>query len=284
VNNSELAKQSEKTIDSTIMDYLMWDICNPWAYFSELSSTHPLLSKRFRRLLSLKGEKLKIGSNFMGYLNFVVDVFFEYVSAFFAIFGSYSVLIVTGYTALLDNELYYTWTSICSLPIFFYCIGSFMKYSFAYCGKVGRFKIEELLKMTNVSVVRSVPVIIEGTILEMSRYDFFSDFIVVGDETGIIIVQIKLALERIGLKYEEFIGSKIRVKGYYRRTFLPYVEPDELYLIDSSFAQRKIGGYEFKDFWLFCLISFFFFSIVVFIMGLLIFLEETGFIKIFMKG
>jgi len=212
---------------------MAWDLWNPWAFFLELKSTHPLPAKRIVELDRL-AEK-------MGKLPFIKfeerrpesywDEFIEDVLV--------SNLWVFSFPLSLLVFLYSDFTK--AVGTFFVSLGVFiliyfltLKYPFSFKKR----NVGELLEDVKVSPVRSRPVILKGRIIGRGVPGlFYSEDLKLDDGTGLVLLDYHQIANFIDFLVgvfatEEKIGQEVEVWGWYRRKIIPYVE----------IYKMKIGG------------------------------------------
>ena len=90
--------------------------------------------------------------------------------------------------------------------------------------------VEELLGEVKVSNVTSVPAILEGRIIGRGNPGcIFNEDFVIQDNTGIMFLDYNQPLYIINkvfalFKSQEYFDKTIKVKGWYRRGLVPYME------------------------------------------------------------
>ena len=117
--------------------------------------------------------------------------------------------------------------------------------------------IEELLGEIKVSGVTSIPCIVKGTIIGRGNpgYIFSEDFIL-QDETGIIFLDYSQPLAIINtlfalLKSKEYHNKEVEIKGWYKRSPIPYIE---IYEITLDGKTKRCATYGFTKFLILALI------------------------------
>ncbi len=96
--------------------------------------------------------------------------------------------------------------------------------------------VADLLSEVKVSGVTSIPCIIKGEIIGRGNpgYIFSEDF-VIKDETGIIFLDYNQPLSLINklfalLKSKKYINKQVEIKGWYKRSPIPYIEIHSIYI------------------------------------------------------
>ena len=110
----------------------------------------------------------------------------------------------------------------------------YIKFKRAHKGGYQDNKIANLLGEVKVSNVTSVPCILEGNVIGRGNPGcIFNEDFVLRDETGIIFLDYNQPLTVVNkifalFKSKEYMDKKIKVKGWYRRCPVPYVEIFEM--------------------------------------------------------
>ena len=209
----------------SIKDVMRWDLWNPWAFYYELHSTHPLTAKRINAISSyaismkqtpyLVFKKEKPESYWD---DFFVDIFILYLPYILGLSGFLFWFLSTSYKYNL-------------ILTFIFCVslGALIRTLKVYpSGRFRRYSVASLLKIIKVSPVRSYPVALRGYILGRAEAgNIFSEDFVLKDPTGIIFLNhepfgfnILFALFR----YKKFQGKDVLVTGWYRRSPTSYIE------------------------------------------------------------
>jgi len=225
-----------------IEDTMKWDLWNPWAFYYELHSTHPLTAKRINALSSyarnmkqqpLISFKAKKPESYWD--DFLKDCFIlslPYICAIgFLIWQFFSLEKNVPIKEFLSFKPFPKEHLI--LAVSFFSIGALIRTLKAYpLGQFRKYTISSLLKIIKVSPVCSYPVTINGYILgKGDAGNIFSEDLVLRDKTGMIF----LNHEPIGFniifalwRYKRFMGKEVIVKGWYRRSPAPYIETSSI--------------------------------------------------------
>jgi len=227
---------------------MKWDLWNPWATVYELNSTHPLPAKRIRRLEEMAGKmgrtsaydfKLQKPESFFD--EFIFDVFVKYlpILAFLIIFILSLVFIPIYYyvdTLTLVGASFGSALTITS-------IFSLLKTIFKYPGKnFPERKVASLLGEVKVSAIRPIPATIKGRIIGRGIPGlFWSEDMVIQDDSGFIVIDYRQPLSIINLLFglfvtEKMIGKDAVAEGWYRRSPTPHLE---MYRITTDDKVRK---------------------------------------------
>ena len=226
----------------SIKNAMKWEMWNPWAFIYELKSTHPLISKRLLEISKHSNDykqepfitfDLQKEESYMD--DFLIEVLIKY-SPLLAI-------IITGIFCLLDN----------SKMMSFIGIGGIITLGLSYIGflrshKAGYQKstVRDLLGEVKVSGVTSIACELEGTVIGKGDPGcIFNEDFTLKDETGIIFLdynQPMFLLNKIFaiFKSHQYIDKPIKIKGWYRRSPVPYVE---IYEMEVEGKKKKIFTY-----------------------------------------
>ncbi len=229
--------------EANIKNAMKWEMWNPWALWFQFNSTHPLISKR---LIAISKRSEEFGQR--PYIVFDLEKPESYVDDFF--------------TELLIKFLP-TLCIICTIIAVIF----FTKYLFivigagllltvitAYMGFNRAHKnndytettVRDLLGEVKVSHITSVPCILKGTIIGRGNPGcIFNEDFIIKDSTGIIFLDYNQPLFVLNkvfalFKSKEYFDKEVTVKGWYRRSPVPYVEIKE-YTIDG--VTKKIWTY-----------------------------------------
>ena len=216
-----------------LIDTMKWDLWNPWAKFYELNATHPLVADRIRHLSDqskaldqrpfLTFDATKPESYWD---EFSIDVLVHVgpLIMFLLAFGVGGYMYAAdGTTGPLGVLLLIAGLSYVGRTFFSYPSDTFPDHSVASC-----------LKHVKVSGIRGVPVSIDGTLIGRGVPGLiWSEDFVLQDETGIMFLDYRQPL-RIWefffglLRNEDYQDRSVRVKGWYRRSPVPYIELKEI--------------------------------------------------------
>ncbi|HEY9637836.1 MAG TPA: M48 family metalloprotease [Coleofasciculaceae cyanobacterium] len=219
----------------------LWDLFNPWGWWMELSSTHPLTGKRVRAL-STYAEQLGLPTEFdMGrvvgesrnlskkklYSNFIGDLllycampigFFMGLAVGFAIKGAFP-------------------TAPVSLAIIGLGLGTLLR-TFVMFPSFKQAPESDILKLMSdpyASPLRGQPVKLHGELIGRgdAGYQFGSD-LKVQDRTGMIYLHYASRFGPIGNflfgmnRVKKLLGAQVGVTGWFRRGVAPWVDITQL--------------------------------------------------------
>ena len=272
INNAKISKgmaissyNNGGVTKENIVNSMRWEKWNIWAKINELNSTHPLISKR---LLAISERSEEFGQE--PYIEFnenktemYLDDFLIEVGILFApiliIFLTFLICIINYEKALLIAGI---GGLLCTISLFVLLNRKHKNKGYKETN------VAELLSQVKVSEVTSIPCILEGKIIGRGNPGcIFNEDFVLQDETGIIFLdynQPLVVIEKIFalFKSKEYFDKKVKVKGWYRRGMVPYVE---VYSIEIDGKVKKCHTYNVAKvfYWIFAIIS-----VICIIMGL----------------
>ena len=221
INNKELIKNSMK-----------WEMWNPWGFICELNSTHPLISKRLINISAHSKEyqqepfitfDLVKPESYVD--DFLIELLISYAPVLTILIG---IILAFAIENGRKNTLFIGGTLVLT------AILCYIKFKRAHKGGYQDNKIANLLGEVKVSNVTSVPCILEGNVIGRGNPGcIFNEDFVLRDETGIIFLDYNQPLTVVNkifalFKSKEYMDKKIKVKGWYRRCPVPYVEIFEM--------------------------------------------------------
>ncbi|MGD9496928.1 MAG: M48 family metalloprotease [Armatimonadota bacterium] len=209
---------------------MKWDLWNPWAFFLELRSTHPLPAKRIRalgRLAQIAGQPAAFEIPQRPRESYWDEFGMDLLVAALPLIGLLAG--VAGGVALGFGQ---------AMPVTGFALIAF-GLGLGWLGKLALVyptrafspgRVAELVGEVKASPVRPVPVRLEGEVIGRGIPGlYWGDDLVLQDSTGFILLQYRqpiAALEFLfGLfRAESFIGQRVTVLGWYRRAPIPYLE------------------------------------------------------------
>jgi heat shock protein HtpX len=229
-----------------IKNAMKWEMWNPWAKWFEFNSTHPLISKRLQAI-----SKLSTKYNQEPYIvfdleqpeSYVDDFLIEVLISFLPAVAIIATLIV-GILCFTGENLLPVVGAGLILTVFF----SYIKFKRAHKTDYEDTNVENLLGEVKVSHITSVPCILKGTIIGRGNPGcIFNEDFVIKDQTGIIFLDYNQPLTIMNkifalFKSQEYFDKEVKVKGWYRRSPVPYVEIYE-YEVDGK--TKKVYTYKF---------------------------------------
>lgn len=224
-----------------IKEAMKWELWSPWALLYEFVSTHPLLAKR---LLALGEVSRELGQE--PFIEFDEERpetdKKQFIIELVTMFAPW-IIFIAGIIA-----------AFCNLPKFFFFIGLFgviamaaMLYKFAHTHPTKGFEettIDALLGKSSVSGIVSIPCVLKGLIIGRGDADcIFSDEYVLKDPTGMIFLDYDVMTfiwkrDFTLFRKRKIIDRNITVRGWYRRSPVPYVEIQR-YTVDN---RKKHGA------------------------------------------
>ncbi|GAB4319708.1 MAG: hypothetical protein Kow0069_23390 [Promethearchaeota archaeon] len=248
----------------TIQKAAAWDLRNPWARYYELFSTHPLPAKRIRELnktaeewglapridLTRSDEVLEqqgAGKTLVD--EFVVDLFFYALPLliFLGLVGFTIWWIVdyltAGRLAAWGIDLREVW----AVGIAFVGLAMVVKTRFKYGGgkDFKKATVSDLVSSVKVSPIRPIPCKLEGKLIGRGVPGLvFSEDMVLQDSTGFITLDYDIGIGFINtlfaiFKVDRLVGRRAKVKGWYRRAPVPYVQIDRIWVEGQRFRNFK---------------------------------------------
>lgn len=236
----------------------LWDLFNPWGWWMELNSTHPLTGKRVRALTTY-AEQMGLNTEFdMGlviregnqlskgklYGNFVGDIILFNLQ-WIAIIGG---LIVGSILSTNVNI-----APIFGIPLIAFGVATLIKTFIMYpnFAQAQETDIFELMCDPYASPLRGKPVKLDGQLIGRgdAGYAFGSD-LKLQDPTGMIFSRYASRFGAIGnflfgwRKVQKLIGSQVKVIGWFRRGVAPWLD-----LIEMKTPNQTVNSYH--RFWSF---------------------------------
>ena len=236
INNKELIKNSMK-----------WEMWNPWGFICELNSTHPLISKRLINISAHSKEYNQepfITFDLVKPESYVDDFFIELLICYAPIMTMIIGVLLGAFINKGDNMILFLGGALLITAILCY-----IKFKRAHKSGYQENKIANLLGEVKVSNITSIPCTLEGNVIGRGNPGcIFSEDFILRDETGIIFLDYNQPLTIINkifaiFKSKEYMDKKIKVKGWYRRCPVPYVE---IYEMEIDGKTKKIYTYYFS--------------------------------------
>lgn len=233
----------QKSKDPEVLDSaIAYDLNSPWAFFLELSSSHPLTGKRLISLADIatnQGIKPIINSQKIRSLqidkgklwrNFFLDLFFDYLP----LIGGVIAFVLGFYLFYPISTLALTFkliiTGLKLIPIILIGVGLGLlinaSYKFPSLSKKVRTTVTNMMKNIYVSPIRGTPVSLKGKIVGRGIPGLiFSEDLLIDDGTGIIVLDYESIIPVLGnlvfslKRVEKLIGENVSVDGWFVRGF-----------------------------------------------------------------
>lgn len=235
-------------IDKThIKNAMKWELWNTWAKWYELNSTHPMISKRLQAI-----DRLAPQYGRAPFVNFDLQKPESYLDDFFREIGisiapviAFLAAAVVAAVLFIQERMGLLWVAAVLLIVS--AVLSLLKYRFTHpANAYHEATVAGLLAEPKVSGIRSIPCELKGTII--GRGDpgcIFNEDYVLQDESGIIFLDYNQPLFILNkifalFKAKENLDRTATVRGWYRRSPVPYVE---LYTIETGGKTKKIFTY-----------------------------------------
>ncbi len=246
--SKSLVVSTNNNIDdkSLIKNSMKWEMWNPWGFICELNSTHPLISKRLINISAHSPEynqepfitfDLQKTESYLD--DFFLELFISYAPALVLIIG-----VIIGFLYKEGERSLF----VIGLALILTAILCFIKFKRAHKSGYKENNIANLLGEVKVSNVTSIPCVLEGNVIGRGNPGcIFNEDFILRDETGIIFLDYNQPLTIVNkifaiFKSKEYMDKKIRVKGWYRRCPVPYVEIFEMEIDGKT---KKIYTYYF---------------------------------------
>jgi len=211
-----------------IQETMAWDLWNPWAFFYELGSTHPLPAKRILALGKNAEEKGQ-----MPYVTFDLKKTESYWDDFLGdVFMKHSwwivsipLCVVLGWFQLVPL--------IVLIPLFLLVAGlmGFLYLRFYHYPPGFRdTNVQELVRNPKAGPVRGMPVRLRGRVIGRGVPGlFFSEDLKIEDETGLMLIDYRSIFRFVDFfmgifATQQLVGQEVTVEGWYRRPIVPMIE------------------------------------------------------------
>ena len=244
---SVVSMTDDGTVDkSRIKNAMKWEMWNPWAKWFEFNSTHPLISKRLLAISKRSKEynqepyivfDLEKKESYVD--DFLLEVLISFLPGLFGIATA-----ILGFIAISAEDK--SLIKFTGLGLLLTVIFSYIKFRRSHRAGYQETNVANLLSEVKVSHITSVPCILKGRIIGRGNPGcIFNEDFVIKDETGIIFLDYNQPLNILNkifalFKSEEYFDKEVIVKGWYRRSPVPYVEILE-YTIGSK--KKKVYTY-----------------------------------------
>ena len=242
---------STKVSKKAIKNAMKWEKWNYWAKWYEINSTHPLISKRLEAI-SERCEEFKqkpyIVFDLKKDANYGKMFFFEFL---LVLIPTLAFIATITFLLLFLNDRNTVWFKYAMCICGFIAVGfEYILFRVKYRKKdFKKSTVEELLGETKVSGITPVECELKGSVIGRGDpgYIFSEDF-VIRDKTGIMFLDYKQPLWLVNkifayFKAKTFIDKEVIVKGWYRRSPVPYVE---IFTIEMDGKKKKVITYYFK--------------------------------------
>jgi heat shock protein HtpX len=240
---------------------MKWEMWNPWALWFQFNSTHPLISKR---LIAISKRSEEFGQR--PYIVFDLEKPESYVDDFFI---ELLIKYLPGIFFLAAFIVFAVFMGLENVNMSFLCAGIlgiigtiflFIRFKRSHRGGYKATTIRDLLGEVKVSGVTSVSCELEGNVIGKGDPGcIFNEDFTIKDQTGIIFLDYNQPLWILNkifalFKSHQYIDKIIKVRGWYRRSPVPYVEIYE-YEIDGKV--KKIFTYGLTIAWYIILLIIF---------------------------
>ena len=235
--------ENNQVSERHIKNAMKWEMWNPWAFWFELKSTHPLISKRLLKISSRSEEfhqRPYIVFDLEKPESYVDDFFIELLIRFLPLI-CIILTIVCGFIFAEKIML------VIGIGLLLTVVAAYIGFNRSHKNNDYEDRtISDLLGEVKVSHVTSIPCTLKGTIIGRGNPGcIFNEDFIIKDSTGIIFLDYNQPLNIINkifalFKSKEYFDKEVTVKGWYRRSPVPYVEIKE-YTVDGQ--TKKIWTY-----------------------------------------
>ena len=233
---------------------MQWDLWNPWALYYELHSTHPLVAKRLLYLSDQAAHQEQEPFIIFDrrqpesyWDDFLVDLFMMVLPTLCFLLGIAAFIGTLLLAPGIGPVRALVWLAG---GIALAGIGSLIKTHRVYRKDFfPHLSIAALLHKVKVSAVRPVPATVTGTVIGKGVPGLiWSEDFVLKDRTGILFLNYRQPLALWNwlfglLRAERYQGKEVRVRGWYRRSPVPYLEIYHLDVVDGSQPSRNCYSY-----------------------------------------
>ena len=234
-----------KVSKTKIKNAMKWEMWNPWAKWYEINSTHPLISKRIIAITSKcqnYNQEPYIVFDLQKTESYVDDFLLEALISFSPIISLIIGVIIIGINEGTKMSL--------GLALLLFTTALYIKYKRAHKTiKVDKkTTVSDLLSEVKVSHITSIPCILEGNIIGRGNPGcIFNEDFTLKDSTGIIFLDYNQPINIVNkifalFKSKEYFDKNVTVKGWYRRSPVPYVEILEM-TVDGKTKKVYSNGF-----------------------------------------
>lgn len=215
-----------------VKEAMKWDLWNVWAKLYELSSTHPLVSKRVLALGKVSeefGQRPFVDFDLEKPESYVDDFFRELVLIFLPSFCLIAG-VIAGIILLMNPVTVNTGMVAIAGGIVLALLASLLKFRHCHPGGYEPRDIKDLLGEVKVSGITSIACELDGEIIGRGNPGcIFNEDYVLQDDTGIMLLDYDQPLRVVNkifaiFKSAENFHKQVHVIGWYRRKPIPYVE------------------------------------------------------------
>ncbi len=237
-----------------IKQAMKWEKWNLWAYWFEFKSTHPLISKRILAISDRSKEfnqepyivfDLVKPESYVD--DFLIELLINFLPTIFALIG------IGFFIVFMILEFVKGSMIIIAITLLVVTLFSLIKFNRRRPDHdYKQSNVRDLLSEVKVSEITAIPCEVEGEVIGRGDPGYiFNEDMVIKDDTGIIFLDYNQPLFIINkifalFKNGEMAGKKVKVKGWYRRSPVPYIEMKS-YIVDGkektiyTYILSKIG-------------------------------------------
>ncbi|MEM3396445.1 MAG: zinc metalloprotease HtpX [Thermoplasmata archaeon] len=241
----------------TIQKAMAWDLWNPWAWWLELHSTHPLPAKRLKKLGEMAekmGQKplvsFKLKKPECYWDDFLKDIFAKYGGVILGIVCGVLLMWYGWSHGFTTQKL--AWTFLFGCAFFMFMVGLWgvgYLLGYAYPFRFKESEVVSLLENPKASPIKGIPVRLQGRIIGRGIPGlFYSEDMKLDDDTGLLLIDYhqisKLIDFFVGIfGTERHVGKTVVVEGWYRRSIIPYLELYKMYFADGGDTRKVYTSY-----------------------------------------
>lgn len=234
---------------------MRWEKWNVWSKWYEFFSTHPLISKRLEAISARCNEYSQpayVTFDEVPTESYVDDFLLELALIAMPTFLVIVALVLTVMAMFTENMLYVNILMFIPAAIIFFMLVRFLR-THRY-GNFQEKKVLDLLGEIKVSGVTAVPCTLTGEVIgKGDPGSIFDEDFVLKDDTGIMFIDYKRVLRVMDLisgltKTKTLFGKKVTIKGWYRRSPVPYVQIYEMEV--EGMKKKRFHSYGLSKFFL----------------------------------
>ncbi len=235
-------RESTRSYDhQTTLNAMRWDLWNPWAWFAEVKSSHPLPAKRLKaldRLAEMMGQRpmydLPQRQPESYWDEFATDLFFNYVPVLGLLLGGGAVLAFAG---VKEESL----LLVAGAALGGWALGNLIHLRFAYPkDEFPSREVSDLVGEVKVSYIRCKPATLRGKIIGRGIPGlYWSEDLVIHDGSGFMTMDYRQPLPILEFLFglfraDSFVGENVVARGWYRRYPVPFLELWKVQLPDGT--------------------------------------------------
>lgn len=225
-----------------------WELWNPWSKLYEFKSSHPLFSKRINAICKYckkYGQEEFVSFDERQPESYVDDFILELLIKLLPVITFCLLLFIGIYFASSINNF----MLFIGISIIIFALSLLVPFKHTYRNRdFKEYSVKDLIGEVKVSGITSIPCIVKGEIVARSNlFFYFSDDFVIKDGMGIMYLDYGQSLWSTKslfnlLKGKKYINQEVIIKGWYRRSPVPYIE---IYNLTTNDKSKKCYFYGF---------------------------------------